>query len=54
MNVVDKLTTPSEQNKSILDRLNELINGESPETKSISFCRSINDSNLLLKNQERI
>ena len=35
MNVVDKLTTPSEQNKSILDKLNELINGESPETKSM-------------------
>ncbi len=35
MNVVDKLTTPSKQNKSILDKLNELIDGESPETKSM-------------------
>ena len=35
MNVVDKLTSKSEQNKSILDKLNKLIDGESPETKSM-------------------
>ena len=35
MNVVDKLTSPSEQNKSILDKLNKMIDGESPETKSM-------------------
>ena len=35
MNVVDKLTSPSEQNKSTLDKLNEMIDGESPETKSM-------------------
>ena len=35
MNVVDKLTNSSEQNKSIIDTLNEMIDGESPETKSM-------------------
>ena len=35
MNVVDKLTSPSEQNKSTLDKLNKMIDGESPETKSM-------------------
>ncbi len=35
MNVVDKLTSPSEQSKSILEKLNKLIDGESPETKSM-------------------
>ncbi len=35
MNVVDKLTNESKQNKSILDKLNEMIDGESPETKSL-------------------
>ena len=35
MNVVDKLTSPSEQNKSILDKLNKMIDGESPDTKSM-------------------
>ena len=35
MNVVDKLTNQSEQDKSILDKLNKMIDGESPETKSM-------------------
>ena len=35
MNVVDKLTSPSEQNKSALDKLSKMIDGESPETKSM-------------------
>ena len=35
MNVVDKLTSPSEQNKSTLDKINKMIDGESPETKSM-------------------
>ena len=35
MNVVDKLTSPSEQNKSTLDKLNKMIDGESPATKSM-------------------
>ena len=35
MNVVDKLTKTSVQNKSTLDKLNEMIDGESPETKSM-------------------
>ena len=35
MNVVDKLTNTSEQNKSTLDKLNKMIDGESPETKSM-------------------
>ena len=35
MNVVDKLTNSSEQNKSIIGTLNEMIDGESPETKSM-------------------
>ena len=35
MNVVDKLTKQPKQNKSALDKLNEMINGESPETKSM-------------------
>ena len=35
MNVVDKLTNKSEQYKSILDKLNKMIDGESPETKSM-------------------
>ena len=35
MNVVDKLTNKSEQDKSILDKLNKMIDGESPETKSM-------------------
>ena len=35
MNVVDKLTSPSEQNKSTLDKLSKMIDGESPETKSM-------------------
>ena len=35
MNVVDKLTSPSDQNKSTLDKLNKMIDGESPETKSM-------------------
>ena len=35
MNVVDKLTIHLEQNKSILDKLNKMIDGESPETKSM-------------------
>ncbi len=35
MNVVDKLTNPTEQNKSILDNLNRMIDGDSPETKSM-------------------
>ena len=35
MNIVDKLTSQSEQNKSILDILNKMIDGESPETKSM-------------------
>ena len=35
MNVVDKLTNSSEQSKSSIDTLNEMIDGESPETKSM-------------------
>ena len=35
MNVVDKLTSPSEQNKSTLDKINKMIDGESPDTKSM-------------------
>ena len=35
MNVVDKLTSPSEQNKSTLDKLSKMIDGESPETKAM-------------------
>lgn len=35
MNVVDKLTSPSEQNKSTLDKLSKMIDGESPATKSM-------------------
>ena len=35
MNVVDKLTNSSTINKSIFDKLNEMIDGESPETKSM-------------------
>ena len=35
MNVVDKSTSSSEQNQSTLDKLNKMIDGESPETKSM-------------------
>ena len=35
MNVVDKLTNPSLINKPIFDKLNEMIDGESSETKSM-------------------
>ena len=35
MNVVDKPTNTSEQNQSTLDKLNKMIDGESPETKSM-------------------
>ena len=35
MNVVDKLTSPSKQNKSTIDQLNKMIDGESPATKSM-------------------
>ena len=35
MNVVDKSTNPSEQNQSTLDKLDKMIDGESPETKSM-------------------
>ena len=35
MNVIDKSTNASEQNQSILDKLNKMIDGESPETKSM-------------------
>ena len=35
MNVVDKSTSPSEQNQSTFDKLNKMIDGESPETKSM-------------------
>ncbi len=35
MNVVDKLTSKPEQNRSSLDILNNMIDGESPETKSM-------------------
>ena len=35
MNVVDKLIKQPKQNKSALDKLNEMIDGESPETKSM-------------------
>jgi len=35
MNVVDKLKSPSEQNKSALDKLSKMIDGESPETKAM-------------------
>ena len=35
MNVADKSTNPSEQNQSTLDKLNKMIDGESPETKSM-------------------
>ena len=35
MNVVDQLTNSPEQNKSIIDKLNEMIEGNSPESKSM-------------------
>ena len=35
MNVVDKSTNTTEQNQSTLDKLNKMIDGESPETKSM-------------------
>ena len=35
MNVIDKSTSASEQNQSTLDKLNKMIDGESPETKSM-------------------
>ena len=35
MNIVDKPTNTSEQNQSTLDKLNKMIDGESPETKSM-------------------
>ncbi len=35
MNVVDKLSSQSAQGTSILDKLNDLIDGDSPETKSM-------------------
>ena len=35
MNVVDKLSSKSSQDKSILDKLNDMIDGESAETKSM-------------------
>ena len=35
MNIVDNISNQSVQNKSILDKLNEMIDGESPETKSM-------------------
>ena len=35
MNVVDTPTNTSEQNQSTLDKLNKMIDGESPETKSM-------------------
>ena len=35
MNVVDKLSSKSSQEKSILDKLNDMIDGESAETKSM-------------------
>ena len=35
MNVVDKLSSQSAQGISIIDRLNDMIDGDSPETKSI-------------------
>ena len=35
MNVVDKSISPSEKNQSTLDKLNKMIDGESPETKSM-------------------
>ena len=35
MNVVDKSTSSLEQNQSTLDKLNKMIDGESPETKSM-------------------
>lgn len=35
MNIVDKSTSPLEQNQSALDKLNKMIDGESPETKSM-------------------
>ena len=35
MNVIDKSTNPSEQSQSTLDKLNKMIDGESPETKSM-------------------
>ena len=35
MNIDDNLTTPSQQNKLILNTINKLIDGESPATKSM-------------------
>ena len=35
MNVVDKLNNQSSQNKSAIDKVNEMIDGESLETKSM-------------------
>ena len=35
MNVVDKLSSIPGQNRSALDILNDMIDGESPETKSM-------------------
>ena len=35
MNVVDKLIDETSANKSALQTLNEMIDGESPETKSM-------------------
>ena len=35
MNVVDKLSNQSSQNKSAIDKVNEMIDGESLETKSM-------------------
>ena len=35
MNVVDKLSSQSNQNLSIIDEINDMIDGESPETKSM-------------------
>ena len=35
MNVVDKLSSHSDKNISIMDKINDMIDGESPETKSM-------------------
>ena len=35
MNVVDTLPTHSDQEISIMDKINDMIDGESPETKSM-------------------
>ena len=35
MNVVDKLSSKSSQERSIIDKLNDMIDGESAETKSM-------------------